>query len=59
MPTIEISEQTFKRLQNRARPIIDSTDDVINNILDELEYQPDETRNLDLSIDQELGELKC
>ena len=37
MPKIEISEATFKRLQQKARPLIDSTDDVINFALDTLE----------------------
>ncbi len=34
MPTVELSETTFKRLQTHAKPLIDTTSSVIDRILD-------------------------
>ena len=34
MPTIEISDSTFKRLQALARPLVDTPDSVIDRLLD-------------------------
>lgn len=49
MPTIEISEQTFKRLQELARPLVDTPDSVIERLLilrpSSDKPQPLETRN--------------
>jgi len=37
MPMIELSEATFKRLQAHAKPLIDTTDSVINRLLEHYE----------------------
>lgn len=37
MPTVELSENTFKRLQAHAKPLIDTTDSVIDRLLDHYE----------------------
>jgi hypothetical protein len=37
MPTVELSESTFKRLQAHAKPLIDTTDSVIDRLLDHYE----------------------
>ncbi len=39
MPEITIEESTFQRLQRHAKPLVDTTDSVINRALDALERQ--------------------
>lgn len=39
MPQVTIEEATFERLQKHARPLVDTTDTVINAALDALEQQ--------------------
>ncbi len=42
MPDITIEQNTFERLQNHAKPLVDSTDSVINRALDALELQKED-----------------
>jgi hypothetical protein len=37
MPTIELSEATFQRLQGLAKPLIDTTDSVVDRLIDHYE----------------------
>src|SRR5262245_56002732 len=37
MPTVEISDATFQRLQAHAKPLVDTTDSVIDRLLDYFE----------------------
>ena len=37
MPTVEISDATFRRLQAHAKPLVDTTDSVIDRLLDYFE----------------------
>ena len=41
MPVITIEEATFERLQRNAKPLVDTTDMVVNRALDALEYGED------------------
>lgn len=41
MPAITIEEVTFERLQRHAKPLVDTTDTVINRALDALEFGDD------------------
>lgn len=38
MPTVELSEATFKRLQAYAKPLVDTTSSVIDHLLDHYEH---------------------
>lgn len=42
MPTVELSEATFKRLQTHAKPLVDTTSSVIDRLLDH--YEQDRQR---------------
>lgn len=39
MPKIQISQETFERLQSHAQPLVDTTETVINRALDALDHQ--------------------
>ena len=39
MPDIAIEQSTFERLQRHAKPLVDTTDTVVNRALDALEYR--------------------
>ena len=39
MPDIPIEQSTFERLQQHARPLVDTTDTVVNRALDALEHR--------------------
>jgi hypothetical protein len=50
MPSIEISEETFRRLQTHAKPLLDTTDSVLRRLLDHFEgEQPDEPSTSDVA----------
>lgn len=55
MPDIIVEQQTFERLQRHARPLVDTTDMVINRALDVLEgheaYLPDDLPITERRID--------
>ncbi len=44
MPDIAIEKSTFERLQRHARPLVDTTDTVINRALDALELRDGHTK---------------
>lgn len=63
MPDITIKQSTFERLQNHARPLVDTTDMILNRALDALERRegpdPEETPVVDRLIDpRTLPDLK-
>jgi hypothetical protein len=53
VPTVEISEATFKRLQAHARPLVDTTDSVLDRLLDHFEdAQPRNPAAADAATDR-------
>ena len=47
MPDIAIEQSTFKRLQRYARPLVDTTDMIVNRALDALEQREGSTTHRD------------
>lgn len=56
MPTVELSDATFKRLQAHAKPLIDTTSSVIDRLLDH--YECDRQRHAPKSENGPAGMLR-